>query len=343
MDRPDADLYIPEARYIKADGLEQIIQPVGTRLRPGSAYYNRYEHKGHIKCLCCESPMRFHEGSSVAGGSSGVGARSYFAPVKKHDDDCIRSLHKPSPEGQKVDRTKGYRIHINTREFSSEFNKRSGVYEVNQDGYVTAINDPDLKDREIYVVKDVKDVVALMVKGNPRHLKDSKVIFGNESVDWLDFCIPLNREDRYRKLVDRAIAAKSEDELPFALLHIRTTEGRVFRGFEPQAGSNIPATRIPYGRDDRGKKREIEPSADVKNRHNTHVMWGFQDKGDYLVMGVVRHNTFKGDFKTIEYLNVTVDHAGQFQKVDMDNLEKEAKAAVAARRGSGPESAPSGP
>ena len=287
--------------------------------------------------------MRFQEGSAAAGGSSATGRPSYFTPVKKHEDDCIRALHQTSPEGQKVDRTKGYRIHINTLFFSDEFNKRSGVYEVSANGHVIGINDDDLRDREIYIVRDVEDVIALMKKGNPKRLKDSKVIFGNESADWLDFCIPFNRPHRYQKLVERAIAAKSEDELPFALMEIRTMEGRVFRGFSPAKGSSIPAERIPFGRDDRGKKREIEPSADVRNRHNTHVMWAFQDPDHFLVMGVVRHNTFKGDFKTVEYLNVRIDHEGQLRKVDMENLEKEAKAAMAARAGKPPKAAPSGP
>lgn len=332
----------PEARFLKPDGTEQVVQGWGP-LREGNVRYDKYVHKDHIKCLCCNAAMRLQEGSAAAGGSSGTGRTSYFTPVKKHEEDCIRALHRPAPVEQKIDRTKGYRIHINTRQFSSEFNKRSGVYEVSAEGHVIAINDPDLKDREVYVVKDIQDMIALMKKADGKRLSDSKVIFGNESIDWKDFCIPFDMPARYRKLTARAITAKGEDELPFALMEIHTTKGRVFRGFSPQAGSNIPASRIDFGRDKRGIIREIEPSADIKNRDNTHVMWGFQDAGTYLVMGVVRHHTFEGDRRTIEYLNVSVDHPGQFQKASMENIRREARAYRGMAPEKGPKAAPSGP
>lgn len=332
----------PEARFIKPDGMEQIVQAWGP-LREGNVRYDKYVHKGHIKCLCCAASMRLQEGSVAAGGSSGSGRSSYFTPVKKHEDDCIRALRRDAPEGQKIDRTKGYRIHINTREFSSEFNKRSGVYEIGNEGHVIGINDDDLRDRETYVVKDVQDVIALMKKADGKRLVDSRVIFGNESIDWNDFCIPFDMPDRYRKLAKRAINAKGENELPFALLEIHTTKGRVFRGFSSLSNSSIPAQRIDFGRDKRGIVREIEPSADVKNRHNTHVMWGFQDADTYLVMGVVRHNTFEGDKRTIEYLNVSIDHPGQFEKTSMENIRKEARAYMGMTGQKGPKAEPSAP
>lgn len=300
---------ISEARFIKPDGTEQIVQ-AGGELRSGNVRYDRHTHEGHLKCLCCDATARLKSGRSSQAGSSAPGTSSYFT-VARHKKDCVEYLRHADPSTQKIDRTKGYRLHLNMSAFSDVFNDRSGVYEISEGGRIT-INDPDLRGRESFAVNDMKELVAFMNWADPKRLADTVPIFRNKKLDWGQFFVDMSDPAQAASLADRAKAREKGEEPPFALLKIETM--RSYVGHRWGKVDPLPLDPFDAGETKARRKREVYLQVWLDAQDVPGVRWGFHDKGEHYVLCTVRHGLRKDNGPTVrDWVNVSIRDPRQIQ------------------------------
>jgi hypothetical protein len=309
-----------EARAVDPfTGKEAIVQPVGTPLKPGNRYYGGHD-KGHTYCLHCTSKVSLVEDKPGVSGSSGKGTPSYFKPVRKHDDDCIVPLRPVENRKAPVDRTKGYQINLNTAQFSDVFNQRSGVYSVRRDGSIEKLLDEDMRDRETFVVREVQDLVKFIGKADFGRIRDSRVVFQNNAVDWDEFFIRAGTPSRLKNLVERLEAHKKGTEPLFATLEVTTT---AYHNPQPGRGGKVPRApidSIEIGRDARGMRAFARIDVYVDERNNSYVRDALLKPDTYLVMGEVRHKMLEHNNSTTHYLNITVTDSRQVMPVNIANI-----------------------
>lgn len=320
---------ISEARLIKPNGQEIIVQ-TGGPLRPGNVYYNTHM-EGDLKCLCCDATSRHKGGQRSRGGSSGTGQHAHFA-VTRHQKDCVDYLRHADAKTQTIDRTKGYRLHLNTMDFSSVYNKRSGAYDVSQNGRIT-ISDPDLKDRESFAVNDLKELIKFLNWADPKRLKDTVVIFKNKKLDLDEVLVDMSDPYQVAALADRAHARRKGEVPPFALLKLDLK-----RGFtQAKWGKSDPVPLEPFdaGVTKANRKREVHLQIYVDNRDIRDVLGS---KGEILMLVMVRHGVRSDKNAALrDWLNVKIDDHRQIQ------YTKFIENAPAPASGRAAKAAPSGP
>lgn len=317
-----------EARFVDPKtGAETIVQPVGTKLKPGNKYFNAADHDDHIFCVDCTAPLRFADAMTSSGGSSGVGSVSHFVAKRPHDPECLvpkRTVTGDAPK--QIDRSKGYILLIETAEFSYTFNQRSGFYHVSEFGRRVRADD-SLKDREVLTVRSVKDIVDFIKRGERDRVFDSIVVFQNNPIPWRQFCILNDKPERIAGLVERAKARKGMEEPPFALVEIKTTKPQYHdkkrRASDGTWGfPRAPVDPVVIGRDRAGKP--VTARFDVyRHGENTNVQHAFYAAGTFFVLGEVRHQQYRNE----HYLSIRIDDPRQIEPVNIANLSAEAKAA----------------
>lgn len=329
---PSEDWVVPEARSRdQLSGHEIIVQPRGTRLRPGNFYYSEHEHKGYLKCLHCEAGMQFRSGLISTAGSSAAGQGATFTPTGGHEENCLRPLYRSSPGYQKVDRAKGYRIHLNVMSFSELFNDPAGVYEISEGGRLR-IRDEDIRDRERFAVSNITDIIRLMKKGDRERLMKSVVIFGNRSVDWIDFCIIQgSTSQRFIDLSKRQLDPEAPHNFPFCVMEVHNPKTKHFAYFPTRREKVITGENVLTKVQRRALGYDIAPSIDVRG-DGKWLLEAVAEEGHYLVMGLVRARLFRGDYKDTCYLNVTMTSRDQVAKVNIANLAAEARQSHERRR-----------
>ncbi|HEU4838671.1 MAG TPA: hypothetical protein VFS88_04585 [Micavibrio sp.] len=320
------------ARYIDPrSGSEKIVRLPGAALEAGSAHYNEAEHKGHLHCLHCDAHVRPRPASETAiSGSSLKGHAAAFAIVagQRHDTACefYTAPKKSAPGRSKVNEGKGYRVHINTQEYSELYTPRDGSY--SRRGAITKINDPDLADREIYTVKSAADLVEFMTMKETSRVVDSVVIFGNcKPIPWQDFFVRYNRAEpkqkRFLDLIARLRAGGADAQIP-VLMEMQIARPRKFH---PHAENLwVLSRRIPYERGDNGKSHDIFPAARIDREaaiHDRGVSGAFGNGTHQLVLGLATLNHPEGGHY---YINVIVSDADQVMTVNIENIMKRASA-----------------
>ncbi|PZQ44892.1 MAG: hypothetical protein DI551_09150 [Micavibrio aeruginosavorus] len=315
---------ISEARFIDPDtGAIKIVQ-LGWPLRDGNIHYVADKHKDHIRCLDCDGAMRVQEGAPSQGGSSIAAPKSYFTPRAGHDDDCVRKL-RLAPDSDinvlsapKIDRKKGYRLHLNTAGISEEYNSRSGAYDISEGGRIT-ITDPDLRAREAFGVRNIQELKAFMDRAKPERLADTKVIFRNIAVNWQDFYIQA-KDDPYglSLLADRAMKRQKGELPPFVLLEVATTRNFHQGRFDPSAPAPIDAIDVSSNK--RGARpRFIQLQIWLDGRQNTDIVKSFSEAGTFLVYGLARHHRHETKSKIVDTLNITIRDNGQVIRKNIEN------------------------
>lgn len=324
-----------EARYVdQKTGTETIVQPVGTKLKPGNKYFNAGDHGDHIFCVDCTAPLRFSDEAKSSGGSSGVGGVSHFVAKRPHDPECLVPKRAATSEPPKqIDRSKGYILLIETAEFSYSFNQRSGFYNVSEFGRRVRADD-ELKDREVLTVRSVKDIMNFIRRGEKERIFDTTVVFQNNAIPWRQFCILNDKPERIADLVERAKARKGMEEPPFALVEIKTNKPLYHGKRQTVPGGRWVVPRAPVSPVEIARTRTGMPifaRFDVypDNQENTNVSHAFYEAGTYFILGEVRHKEAKGGNR--HYLSITVTHPDQIARVNIENLAAEAKAARESR------------
>lgn len=308
-----------KARFLDPYGEPRDVQVPKMKLGDGATYYSHQYHKGHLCCAYCAARVHYNKGSVSTQGNTSPGIRPHFAtnPDEKHEDACLWKFREPSQSVEDIDPTKGYRIHLNTLEYSDLFNVPSGVYENGK------ILDPDMHGRERLVVKGIHDLVTLLEKGEWDRINDSVIIHRNEKFMWDDFCIHDGKWRRIFSLLERQ-KERPKDSPPMCLMQIKTDNVHAFRGYGKQEVPSRPV--LMYERDERGKKQEIRTTVHIKNRDNTHVMGAFTHPGSYFVLAPVKYNLFEGDYKTIHYFNIDVTNIEQVTEANIENIVAKGRA-----------------
>lgn len=304
------------------------VQVPNMKLGEGATYYSGQYHKGHLCCAYCSAGVHYNDGSVSTLGNTAPGRKPHFVTQahEKHEEDCLWKFREPSQSVENIDPAKGYRIHLNTLEYSDLFNVPSGVYEKGK------IVDPDMHGRERLVMKTARDFDMLLEKGEWDRINNSVIIHRNEKFLWDDFCIHDGKWRRIFGLLERQ-KERPKDSPPVCLMQIKTDRPYSFRGYGKQEVPSRPV--LMYERDERGKKQEIRTTVNIKNRHNTHVMNAFTAPGSYFVLAPVKYKLFEGDFKTIHYFNIDLTNIEQVSEMNIENVVARGRANALKRSNSG--------
>jgi hypothetical protein len=320
------------ARYVDPrSGSEKIVRIPGTPLKEASAYYNEAVHKGHLHCLHCDAHVRLRPASETAiSGSSLKGHGASFALVagERHDTACklYTAVKKLTPGRNKIDEGKGYRVHINTQEYSELYTPRDGPY--SRRGAIVKINDPDLVNREIYTVKSAADLVEFMAMKETHRVVESVVIFGNgKPIPWQEFFVRYSRgapkQKRFLDLVARLRAGGADAQIP-VLMEMQIARPR---NIHPYAKNlSVLSRKIPYERGADGKSHDIVPAVRLERDsaiHDKDVSGAFNHGARQFVLGLATlHHPEGGHY----YINVTVSDADQVTAMNIENIMKRASA-----------------
>lgn len=317
-------------------GREHVVQVPGTKLEPGANYYHPQTQKGHLHCFYCKAGVHFNGGTISTAGSSAGGVSPHFVTDagEKHAD-CLWEFQDPSQNQKDVDYAKGYRLHINTAKFSSLFNQRSGVYEISENGR-KRLNDPDMRDREIFVIRKAEDIVKFLMKADTARINDSKVVFQNNDVTWEQFFVRAGKRTRLLDLVERLEAHRPGTEPLFAAVEVTTTayHDPFPRRHKTENGKKTfhkvppaPIDRIEIGKDARGKKAYVQFAIYIDERDNTHDRDAMLAPDTYLVMGEVRYKKCEYPNSTYHRLNIKVTDGRQVVPVNIENIHQTRMAA----------------
>lgn len=319
------------ALYINPDtGERRKVQVPGTPIQEGYSHFSPYEAQFLFSEKNETIKLRYQPARPSSGGSSGVGAGGYLAPEKparkkKVEDAPEKPRAKPEP-------FTGFRILINTADYSPVFNQKSGVFEVSEHGRLTEPAIPrKLKDK---TVRGVKDIIDLIRFEDTKLLANSVVIFQNNEISWQQFCIRMGTPSRQLELVERLKQRKPGQEPAFALVEIRTTKAHDpspnWNTTDPKKRGKVP--RAPVDpieiKDSNGKKTTIRYDVYIDEQRNQHTKHSLFAAGTYFVLAEVRHNQRGSTY----YLSLKVTDKNQIIPVNIENLDRDARMTPAQKR-----------
>jgi len=326
-----AEVTMAEARYVAPDGREQVVQLPGTVLRDGNVRYDASVHKGHLHCAHCDAKVNFDPGSEVvAGGLRGPSAHFQLNAKQKHSDDCLMPLRINEGRAAKdYDTRLGYRIHLNTRDYSELFNDAAYPYERDENKKLI-LKDERLRKMEAIGVATIEDLLRVMRRGDYERLNKSVVIqCGSVPVAWPDFFIRYSRnggaEHRFIGLVESLQARRNQP----VLMEIFNEKAVYMRDLFDRA-QHGESKRIEYAGND-GRKHVIVPRVWLDNRNDTYVTSALSLPGAYLVLGHPRLKTVVEGGVVTHYLNVSVTDRRQIAAVNIDEIAQKARANHAKR------------
>ncbi len=318
-----SELLMPEARF--ADGARvEIVQPSARDLRPGRMPYAASEHKGRLSCMFCDASLHHNAGTPViAGGHPGRQAHFVTDPGSRHGETCLLPPRPQDGRATEYDDTLGWRIHINTLDYSDQFNLAAGPYERDEEGRLRLKN-PALKTHRPVAVTDVKHIATLIRRGQFDRLRASLVMMADRAqpLAWDEFLIRYMRGGdegyRYKGLMNRLAWGGRQP----AVLEI-VTEGGGGRCVESQPVRTLQ----------RGLRLDIIPRVWLDNRDDTRVMGSMTGAGRYLVLGVPRlSQQFEGRKGLVRYLNISVTDRRQVMPADIDRLMEEGRLKASRRK-----------
>lgn len=307
------------------------VQVPGTPHQEGHSYFSAYEAQ-FLYAADGETKLRYHPARPSGGGSSGVGAGGYLSPEKP----ARKTKPEDAPETPRKKREPftGYRILINTADYSPVFNQKSGVYEVSEHGRLT---DPAIPHKLKNVsVRGVKDIVDLIRFGDTNLLANSVVIFQNNQISWKQFCIRMGTPTRQLELLERLQRRRPGQEPAFALVEIRTagrhdptpdwhTDDPKKRGKVPR----VPVEPIEIKTDDDGKKVTIRYDVYIdEQRADKHAKYSIYEAGSYFVLAEVRHK----QHGSMHYLSLKVTDKDQIMQVNIENLDRDSRMSPGEKR-----------
>ncbi len=315
-----------KARYIDPWGNTKTVQipKLGNPLEAGAEWYGGQGKYHALFCAHCAADVHYNGGSQSIAGSSLKGQSAYFAtnPSSSHTDDCAWDLKKRAASAPVIDRTKGYRIHINTQEYSDLFNNASGVYARDEAGVVVT-RDADMKDRERVVVHGVRDFIRFLETADPARVAQSRVVYRNNVVDWDDFFFRYGKPRRYFGLAKDLSAGSKTAEPRFGLFEIRTDKMYYIKGHK---AFDIASDEIPTSvMDEDNRMVSIRPVVKIPALRDKVFPQFEGGAGHFLVLGQVFLNRFEGDLKTIDYLNIRVTQPEQIEQANIENIFETAR------------------
>jgi hypothetical protein len=157
-------------------------------------------------------------------------------------------------EPRKIDKTKGYRIHLNVREHSGilpTFAQAHAGTPMEQSRWYP--NDPDLADRESVSVKKLDDLLTLMQTGDHDRLANAVVLMDTHTpISWKDFFVREGRKgdmERFADLYNRVGKIKGGDPVPVAML-FQASETKTLRHYGQQwvkgQGINVDGMNVDF-------------------------------------------------------------------------------------------------
>ncbi len=329
-------LKIPKARAVLDDGtVEDVVLPTALA-RVDAVAYDPDRHKGKLHCPSCDVKVHFNRGSAVMCGGTMQGQRPHFKtnPGNPHDPSCAYIVTYDDVEHEEVDRTRGYRIHLNLAALSTLFNERARHYQ-RADGRRIVTDDPRLVGRESLAVQSASDLITRLLKnGDPARIRDSVVVQGKHILPWNQFFIRHSSDGkdntRFHALTERLLGMNKGARVP-VLMEIRADQPAQWnqRG---DAGV-MDSQKFFWRRNDGGAefiapRLYLDPPAHGKMAAETaHLLQAItSEAGAYLVMGFARLHTYQTRTGLLHALNISVSDESQIARVELRNLRKKVAA-----------------
>lgn len=276
-------------------------------------------------CPHCSAGVNFVKSSTraIAGtNEQTVSPHFRLAAGESHEKSCpIKRFEGQHSQSREYDTELGWRIHLNTREFSSEYATRDAVYfrdsnhhlQVNPRRLPAGESAEKFMSRAPIAAKNVKDLLDIVGKGDVDRLNDSYVIYEDKVIPWSSFFI---RQRRYFDLAKRLEAGASH--LP-VLLHMEVERG-VTRGYKHPA--NYAAGKPHFWkRNAHGNEVFLQSRAWLDNRDDGFLRDAFREAGEYFVLGLARLTHPSGSLKAV---NVSLTSFEQVEKGSLDDLVEKA-------------------
>lgn len=313
-----------KARYTNDRGDVKTLQirKSGSSLEEGAEWYGVQGKYHDLFCAHCDAPVHYSQGSQSIAGSSLNGQSPYFAtdPKAQHADDCEWGLKKKVNPPRFVDKTKGYRVHINVQGYSDLFNSASGAYARDAKGRIVA-QEKDLKDRERVVIHNVSDFASFLQKKDMDRIAKSRVVFRNQVLDWNDFFFRYGKPSRYKSLAEELSTRSKNTEPRFGLFEVRTIKPDyiIRNGLYDIACEDVPNQDICPN----GNPYYIRPSISLRKGNDTMAITQFEGfEHRFLVLAHVKANRVEEDHRTIDYLNLVVTKSSQIMAADVEEIYK---------------------
>ena len=326
-------LTMPEARFKAADGSIVKVQLPNTKLQFGAVYYDEKTHKGKLMCKCCDAPVHFRAGSSTIAGDNLRGPRPHFASNRRenHTDDCTVELAiDDGRDVRQFDLTKGYCFRLNTGELRESFSGRARPYgRRSYPHWEVLINNPDLKDREAYGVKNAENLQRLIGKKQDERVRNAVVVNGSDIIAMKDFFFRYSYQQKDKKALSRQqprmqhlvdlLQEFGNNQL--ILMEVDLTKPKYAKDRIVAAESRH--IRLPK-KDENGYTREIVPRVIAARHVQETIANAIVDKDRYLVMGIARLKT-KVDEETkkiTQYVELKVNSADWIARVKLDDSDR---------------------
>lgn len=333
------------ARYLDPEKRMVVVRPAGAFLQDGDVRYYARDHKGHLQCLHCDAGVHLRDIPSAAvAGSSLKSSVPYYALNRgqTHDQECEFYAEPKAPSTRRaIDKTKGYQININVQDFN-HFTKEDGVY--SRKGAIATINDDDLADRELLVIRHVNDLVDMLAEKDAMRIRDSVVVFNNDVLPWEKFFIRYNHkgndQPRFTGLVER-LKNEGPDAQVFCLMELQVAKPRY--GSYGEKRKSVTSKRIPYQKNEDGTNRDIIPGAYIDfdgARANAFVAMEFSRGHHYLALGLV---SLRQSDDGAYFLNMRIANEGQVAVVNIENIARERQQAQKNLSSNAAERSPSSP
>ena len=325
------------ALYINPDtGERRKVQVPGTPIQKGYSHFSAYEAQFLYSEKDESIKLRYHPARPSSGGSSGIGAGGYLSSEKPARKKKAQNEAETKPRA-KAEPFTGYRILINTADFSPVFNQKSGVYDVSDHGRLT---NPEIPRKlKNHTVRSVKEIVDLIRFGDTKLLANSDVVFQNNTLSWKQFCIRLGTPSRHLDLLERLQKRKPGQEPPFALVEIRTT-GRHdptpnWNHPDPKKRGKVPRAPVDPIEITTEGGRKVTIRYDVyidDQRSDGHAKYSIYTAGSYFVLAEVRHKQHEGAKGIVHYLSMKVTNKDQLLLVNIENIDRDARMSPAEKR-----------
>ena len=317
-----ANIWMDEARFFE-HGHEQVVQLPGEPLREGNVRFDKDLHKkGNLKCRFCEASVYHRRGRDTVAGDNLYGPSDHFAtsPGKEnnHDESCEWPERIESKSQSKKDKSRGFKLHLNTSGYVDEFNEGAGkVYTRDEDRHIITLKH-DLKTRESKSIESALDVIGFIQKNKLSRVRDSVVIHRDHVLGWDEFFIRYDRssEAGQERLADLVRRVREEGPQPCLI------EFNIHAGVSVSPFAKMPPIKsmnTDIGRDQYNRRHTVTPLAMIKTS-NTLVREAFSQAGSYLLMGYVHHKMFEHDHQTNHVLRMDLTDSSQIAKVDLKEV-----------------------
>ena len=315
------------------------IRPIDKRSIPENLKVEEYDeakHKGHLHCYDCDARVTMVRAvESKAGSNFGeVPAHYTTVPNSPHADICetTRRREISLPDRNKIDRTKGFRIHLNLfrsgviENLNNEFGPAAGNGPYGRDRFKARLIGPEaetLRQMETFAVNRIDDLIEFLSKKEVSRIKESRVIHRNASIPFSDFVLSYDPdlENGIHKKFIRFLRGvnkwgKKSQPVMMEIITDRSYGGRSLKYGEPILSRPIV---IPPEREG-GKPVIIRPQLISRSYE---MDWTFTQPGKYLAVGRATMERAE-TLDAIEYIiSMRVAEGKQVKKADLSIIRAE--------------------